>query len=149
MNLTVKYQLIPSEKGFTVDVPRHATGGSAGLDLQACMDEPVELRPGEINIIPSGIAAQLPEGYAGFLFARSGLGIKHGITMANSVGVIDSDYRGEIRMGLINLSNETYIVNPGDRVAQLVIMPVTRAEFVPGSIGGTERGSGGFGSTGR
>jgi len=149
MDLTVKYQLIPSEMGYTVDVPRHATGGSAGLDLQACIDEPVELRPGEITIIPSGIAAQLPEGYAGFLFARSGLGIKHGITMANSVGVIDSDYRGEIRMGLINLSNETYIVNPGDRVGQLVIMPVARAEFVLGEIGGTDRGSGGFGSTGR
>jgi dUTP pyrophosphatase len=149
MELTVKYQLIPSEKGYTVEVPLHATGGSAGLDLRACIDEPVELRPGEIKVIPSGIAAQIPEGYAGFLFARSGLGIKHGITMANSVGVIDSDYRGEIRMGLINLSDETYTIDPGDRVAQLVIMPVARVEFVQGIIGGTDRGSGGFGSTGR
>jgi len=149
MDLTVKFRLIPSEKGFTVDVPRHQTAGSAGLDLQACIDEPVGIGPGEIKIIPSGIAVQLPEGYAGFLFARSGLGIKRGITMANSVGVIDCDYRGEIRMGLINLSCETYVVNPGDRVAQLVIMPVARVEFVPGCIDDTDRGSGGFGSTGR
>lgn len=149
MGLSVKYEIIPSEKGFAVDVPRRQTGGSAGFDLQACIDGPVELKPGDIRTVPSGIAVELPEGYVGFVFARSGLATRHGIALANGVGVVDSDYRGEIRIGLVNLSGEPYTVNPGDRIAQLVIMPVAAACFVRENIGETDRGSGGFGSTGR
>lgn len=147
--LSVKYSRIPTAKGKVTDAPQRATEGSAGLDLRANIDEPVELGPGEIKLIATGIAAEVPVGYAAFIFARSGLGIRHGVTMANGVGVVDSDYRGEIGVGLINLSNKVYIVNPGDRIAQVVIMPVAAAMFVEGDIGSTDRGMGGFGSTGR
>lgn len=119
------------------------------MDLRACIDEPVVIEPGKIRSIPSGIAIELPAGYAGFVFARSGLGIKHGITLPNCVGVIDSDYRGEIRVGLINLSDTPYTIHPGDRVAQLVVMPVASPTLIEGEIGMTDRGANGFGSTGR
>lgn len=147
--MKITYSYVPTEKGFRIDPPHRATGGAAGLDLQACIDEPVELLPGAVKLISSGIAAAIPDGYAAFVFARSGLGIRHGITMANSVGVIDSDYRGEIKVGLINLSSTPYTICPGDRIAQLVIMPVVQAVFAEGEIGSTDRGAGGFGSTGR
>lgn len=132
-----------------VEPPARATEGAAGMDLRACIDEPVVIEPGKIRSIPSGIAIELPAGYAGFVFARSGLGIKHGITLPNCVGVIDSDYRGEIRVGLINLSDTPYTIHPGDRVAQLVVMPVASPTLIEGEIGMTDRGANGFGSTGR
>ena len=132
-----------------VQPPARATEGAAGMDLRACIDEPVVIEPGKIKSIPSGIAIELPAGYAGFVFARSGLGIKHGITLPNCVGVIDSDYRGEIRVGLINLSDTPYTIHPGDRVAQLVVMPVASPTLIEGEIGMTDRGANGFGSTGR
>ncbi|MGI6039070.1 MAG: dUTP diphosphatase [Clostridiales bacterium] len=147
MNIT--YTRIPSDNGYVVPEPVRATAGAAGIDLRACIDEPVVIQPGKTVRIPSGIALSLPEDYAAFVFARSGLGVKHGITLANSVGVIDSDYRGEILIGLINLSDLPYTVQQGDRVAQLVIMPVVLATLIEGDIGDTARGSGGFGSTGR
>lgn len=147
MNIT--YTRIPSDNGYVVPEPVRATAGAAGIDLRACIDEPVVIQPGKTVRIPSGIALSLPEDYAAFVFARSGLGVKHGITLANSVGVIDSDYRGEILIGLINLSDLPYTVQQGDRVAQLVIMPVVLATLIKGDIGDTARGSGGFGSTGR
>jgi dUTP pyrophosphatase len=147
MNIT--YTRIPSDNGYVVPEPVRATAGAAGIDLRACIDEPVVIQPGKTVRIPSGIALSLPEDYAAFVFARSGLGVKHGITLANSVGVIDSDYRGEILIGLINLSDLPYTVQQGDRVAQLVIMPVVLATLIEGNIGDTARGSGGFGSTGR
>lgn len=132
-------------------VPQRATEGSAGADLFACIDEPVLINPGEIKIIKTGIAIEIPDkNYAAFVYARSGLGIKHGICLANGVGVIDSDYRGEICVGLCNISQKPYAVEMGERVAQMVIMPVDGAEYEEVSdINSTERGQGGFGSTGK
>lgn len=132
-------------------VPQRATEGSAGADLFACIDEPVLIKPGEIKIIKTGIAIEIPDkNYAAFVYARSGLGIKHGICLANGVGVIDSDYRGEICVGLCNISQKPYTVEPGERVAQMVIMPVDTAEYEEvDNINATQRGKGGFGSTGK
>lgn len=132
-------------------VPQRATEGSAGADLFACIDEPVLINPGEIRIIKTGIAIEIPDkNYAAFVYARSGLGIKHGICLANGVGVIDSDYRGEICVGLCNISQKPYTMEMGERVAQMVIMPVDGAEYEEVSdINSTERGQGGFGSTGK
>lgn len=132
-------------------IPFRATSGSAGMDLYACIDEPITLAGGEKAVIPTGIAIELPnEQLAAFVFARSGLAIKHGIGLLNSVGVIDSDYRGEICVGLINQLKEEYTINPDERIAQLVIMPVSMIEPVEvRELGDTERGEGGFGSTGK
>lgn len=132
-------------------IPKRATAGSAGLDLCACIDEPLTVKAGERAVIPSGIAIALESNeVVALVFARSGLAIKHGISLSNSVGVIDSDYRGEICVGIINTSREDYTVNPGERIAQLVLTPVIPAEPVEvESLDETERGAGGFGSTGR
>lgn len=132
-------------------IPKRATAGSAGLDLCACIDEPLTVKAGERAVIPSGIAIALESSeVVALVFARSGLAIKHGISLSNSVGVIDSDYRGEICVGIINTSREDYTVNPGERIAQLVLAPVIPAEPVEvESLDETERGAGGFGSTGR
>ena len=132
-------------------IPFRATEGSAGMDLYACIDEPVTLGGGEKAVIPTGIAIELPSGeLAAFVFARSGLAIKHGIGLLNSVGVIDSDYRGEICVGLINQLKEPYAIQPNERIAQLVIMPVSLIAPVEAeSLDETERGAGGFGSTGK
>lgn len=129
--------------------PEYATDGSAGMDLTAAMDQPITLKVGGRAMIPTGIAIQIPEGYGGFVFPRSGLAYKKGISMANCVGVIDSDYTGEIKVVLHNISGHDYTVNPGDRVAQLVFLPVPRAELEEvEELEETRRGSGGFGSTG-
>ncbi len=132
-------------------IPKRATQGSAGMDLYACIEKPVTIEPHKCVQIPSGIAIELPdENYGAFVFARSGLSRKHGIAPVNAVGVIDSDYRGEIIMGLVNHFEESYTIEPGDRVAQLVIMPVSVIPVVEVSeLDETERGEGGFGSTGR
>ena len=131
-------------------IPMRATDGSAGMDLYACIDEPVTLVPGELAVVPTGIAIELPDnGCAAFLYARSGLGVKHGICLSNGVGVIDSDYRGEICAGLCNVSNEPYTINPDERICQMVIAPVLLPQITEVSeLGDTERGEGGFGSTG-
>ena len=131
-------------------IPRQATAGSAGYDLCACIEVPCTIQPGERAVFPSGLAAEIPAGTAGFVFTRSGLGIKKGIHVTNGVGVIDSDYRGEIHVGLHNLSAEPYTVQPGERIAQMIIMPY----FAPvieevTSLTETDRGAGGFGSTGK
>ncbi len=132
-------------------IPFRATSGSAGMDLYACIDEPVTLEGGEKAVIPTGIAIELPSAeLAAFVFARSGLAIKHGIGLLNSVGVIDSDYRGEICVGVINQLKEAYTISPDERIAQLVIMPVSAIEPVEvQELVDTERGEGGFGSTGK
>ena len=131
-------------------IPFRATPGSAGMDLYACIDEPVLIKPQKIAVIPTGIAVELesPE-YVALIYARSGLAIKHGIAPANCVGVVDSDYRGEVCVGLVNQTDEPFTVQPQDRIAQMVIAPVElpRIEVVD-ELGGTERGAGGFGSTG-
>lgn len=132
-------------------VPKRATIGSAGADLYACIDEPVTIEPGSLAMIPTGFAIELESSdCAAFLFARSGLGVKHGITLSNGVGVVDSDYRGEVCVGLCNVSNESYTISAGERIAQMVIMPVKPAEFVVADeLSDTSRGEGGFGSTGK
>ena len=132
-------------------LPVRATPGSAAVDLSATCDAPVLLAAGGGRaLIPTGIAIELPSpDYVALVFARSGLGIKKGITLSNAVGVIDSDYRGEISVGLVNLSAEDYTVTPGERIAQLAILPVVCADFVEAeALGETRRGEGGFGSTG-
>ncbi|MCR5781645.1 MAG: dUTP diphosphatase [Clostridia bacterium] len=131
--------------------PFRATSGSAGADLCAATDAPVTIRPHTAEHIPTGLAIELPsDDCAAFVFARSGLSRKHGIAPVNCVGVIDSDYRGEIIVALVNQFDEPYTVMPGERVAQLVVMPVINAEFEKADeLSDTERGAGGFGSTGK
>lgn len=131
-------------------IPKRATDGSAGLDLCACIDEPITLQGGETALVPTGLAIALPSAdYGAFVFARSGLAIKHGIGLLNSVGVIDSDYRGEIKVGLINQIQTPYTIEPGERIAQMVIMPVSMIPVEEAdALGETDRGAGGFGSTG-
>ncbi len=132
-------------------LPVRATSGSAGMDLFACIDESVTINPGELKIIPTGIAISLPDNScAAFLYARSGLGVKHGICLSNGVGVIDSDYRGEIKVGLCNVSDKPYTVCPDERIAQMVISPVIIPELVEcDTLDDTKRGEKGFGSTGK
>lgn len=136
-----------SDKG---KIPQKATLGSAGMDLSACLDEEIQIKPGDLVKIPCGVAVEVPFGYAAFVFARSGLGIKHGITLSNGVGVIDSDYRGEVCVGLCNVGKENYVVKDGDRIAQMVIMKVEDfAIHEVDNLSETARGEGGFGSTGK
>ena len=131
-------------------IPKRATEGSAGLDLCACIDAPLTLNSGDTALIPTGLAIELQSSqYGAFVFARSGLSIKHGIGLLNAVGVIDSDYRGEIKVGVINQIKEPYTIEPGERIAQLVIMPVATLPVEEAqTLGESERGAGGFGSTG-
>lgn len=131
-------------------LPERKTPGSAGYDLCACIAAEFTIEPGEIAIFPTGLAAEIPEGCAGMIFTRSGLGVKHGVAVANGVGVIDSDYRGEIHVGLRNSSKVPYTVSPGERIAQLIVMPVClpMVEEVE-ALSETQRGTGGFGSTGQ
>lgn len=130
--------------------PAYATDGSLGMDLAAAVDKPITIKPGERALIPLGFALQIPDGWGAFIFPRSGLSYKKGITMANCVGVIDTDYTGEVKASAVNLSDSEYTISPGDRVAQLVFLPVEKARLVEAeSLDDTERGDGGFGSTGR
>ena len=132
-------------------VPNRATTGSAGMDLCACMQAPITIAPRELVTVPTGIAIALPNsGCVALLFGRSGLGVKHGISLSNSVGVIDSDYRGEIKVGLCNLSDTSYTIQPNERIAQLVITPVLPMPVLQvDELDETVRGEGGFGSTGK
>lgn len=131
-------------------LPSRGSPFSAGADLRACMDAPVTVEPGQTVFFHTGLTAEIPEGYAGFVFARSGLASKSGLAPANKVGVVDSDYRGEYMVALMNHSHSPVTVNPGDRIAQLVVCPVMFTEFVEAEeLSETQRGSGGFGSTGK
>ena len=132
-------------------IPKRATEGSAGHDLYALLDEPVTVRPGGLVRIPTGIAIALPcPDYAAFVYARSGLAIKFGIAPSNCVGVIDSDYRGEVIVGLTNHSSEPYTIQNGERIAQMILAPVVLPEIIESdTLDDTARGAGGFGSTGR
>ncbi|MCR4925784.1 MAG: dUTP diphosphatase [Clostridiales bacterium] len=132
-------------------VPQRATSGSAGIDLHACIDEPIILGGHQTCLVPTGIAIGLPnENYVALVYARSGLAIKHGIGLLNSVGVIDSDYTGEIKVGLINQLDEPYEIKPDERIAQLVVAPVCPLPVQEvDELEETQRGAGGFGSTGR
>ncbi|MBR5856307.1 MAG: dUTP diphosphatase [Bacteroidales bacterium] len=132
------------------DVPQYATALSAGMDLKANISEPIELGSLERAMVPTGLFIELPEGYEAQIRPRSGLAAKFGITVANSPGTIDADYRGEIKVILINLSKEKFVINPGERVAQMVIAKYEKIEWREvEELGESERGAGGFGSTGR
>ncbi len=132
-------------------LPQRATEGSAGFDLFAAIENSIDILPGEISMVPTGIAISIDNpSYFGMICARSGLSIKHGITLANGVGVIDSDYRGEIFIGLHNISNKTYTITPNQRIAQLIIVPISYTGITEIThLDETERGQGGFGSTGK
>lgn len=131
-------------------IPERKTGGSAGYDLCACITGDFTINPGDLVILPTGLAAEIPQGFAGMIYTRSGLGVKHGIHVSNGVGVIDSDYRGEMHVGLHNASREAYTVHPGERIAQLIITPVLLPEVeLVAQLSETQRGEGGFGSTGK
>lgn len=132
------------------DLPKYQTGSSAGMDLQANVESTVVLKPLERKLIPTGLFIELPNGYEAQVRPRSGLALKKGITVLNSPGTIDADYRGEIGVILINLSNEAFEIQPGERIAQLVIAQYTQAQWdLVSELGTSERGSGGFGSTGK
>lgn len=131
-------------------IPEYQTRGAAGMDIHACIDEPIVLQPLERRLVPSGFAIAVPEGYEAQVRARSGLSIKHGITMINGVGTIDADYRGEVGVLLVNISNESFEIIPDMRIAQLIIAKYERAEWTEvTSLEATDRGAGGFGSTGK
>ncbi|HXZ49748.1 MAG TPA: dUTP diphosphatase [Usitatibacter sp.] len=132
-------------------LPAYATRGSAGLDLRACIDEPLTLRPGESALVPSGLAIHLGDpGLAAIVIPRSGLGHKHGIVLGNLVGLIDSDYQGQVLVSCWNRGREPFVLNPLERIAQLVVVPVVQVELnVVESFEESERGDGGFGSTGK
>jgi dUTP pyrophosphatase len=132
-------------------LPAYATTGSAGLDLRACLDEPLTLKPGETALVPTGLAIHVGDpGYAALILPRSGLGHKHGIVLGNLVGLIDSDYQGQLMISTWNRGETTFVLNPMERLAQLVIVPVVQAEFnIVDDFEQSERGAGGFGSTGK
>jgi len=131
-------------------LPRYASANAAGADVFAHIPSPVEILPGNTELIPTGMYLELPDGYEAQIRPRSGLAAKYGITVLNSPGTIDSDYRGEVRIIVINHGKDPWVLHPGERIAQMVIKPVVQAEFsVSDTISDTPRGAGGFGSTGR
>ena len=144
---TVKYQKLDPR----AQAPEYATAGAAAADLHALLDAPMTVAPMQRVLVPTGLAIELPGAQTvALVYARSGLSIKHGLCMANGVGVIDSDYRGELRVPMVNLGAESYTIQPGERMAQLCIAPVCTAGFVPAdALEESARGTGGFGSTGR
>ena len=144
-NINVKVQKLNPR----ATIPQYQTPGSAAVDLCACLNDPVVLYPGQTALVPTGLAIECEPGVVALLFARSGLAAKNGISLANSVGVIDSDYRGEIKVALVNRGERSFIVNHGDRIAQMGFFPVYTANLVESeSLADTERGAGGFGHTG-
>ena len=146
---TVKVPLKRLDNGADLALPQYETAGSAGADIRAAVDAPLRLEPGQRALVPAGFAMALPAGYEAQVRPRSGLAVKNGITVLNAPGTIDSDYRGEVRVPLINLGDEAFTVERGMRIAQLVIAPVVQAGFDEvADLSETERGAGGFGSTG-
>lgn len=146
----LQVKLLDARIGNEIDLPHYATGGSAGLDLRACIDEDIALKPGDAQLIPTGLAIYLEDpGYAAMLLPRSGLGHKHGIVLGNLVGLIDSDYQGQLMVSCWNRGQSDYTIKIGERIAQMVIVPVIQTEFeIVEEFHATERGSGGFGHTG-
>jgi dUTP pyrophosphatase len=148
VNPTVEIQVLPEGEGLPL--PAYETAGAAGLDLRAAIGEPVTLQPGERALITAGIRLGLPPGYEGQVRPRSGLAWRNGLTLLNSPGTIDADYRGDVQVILINHGTEPFTIQRGDRIAQLIIAPVVQAELqVVGELSPTKRGENGFGSTGR
>lgn len=145
----VEFTWLDPARSKDLNLPGYHSELASGMDVAAAVEEPVTLDPGEIRLIPSGFAVALPPAYELQVRPRSGLAIKHGISIVNAPGTIDADYRGEIKIGLINLSREPYTINRGDRIAQLILAPVCHARLkVVASLEQTKRGAGGFGHTG-
>jgi dUTP pyrophosphatase len=145
--VAVQVRRLPGSEGLPL--PSYQTPGSAGLDLHAAVEAELVLAPGEIRSVPTGLQVAIPDGYEGQVRPRSGLALRHGLSIPNAPGTIDADYRGEVKVILINLGRERYTVRPGDRIAQLVFAAAVRAKFERRArLAGSERGEGGFGSTG-
>jgi dUTP pyrophosphatase len=145
--VTLRVQRLPHAAGLPL--PEQASPGSAGLDLRAAVEEDHVLPPGERMLVPTGLVLELPRGWEGQIRPRSGLAIRNGISLLNSPGTIDSDYRGEVKVILANLGSDSFTISRGDRIAQLVVAPVSRVEVLEAKeVSSTDRGSGGFGSTG-
>ncbi|HIJ89213.1 MAG TPA: dUTP diphosphatase [Desulfuromonadales bacterium] len=147
----IETKIINPLLGTAIPLPEYATNGAAAMDLRACLESPKTVHPGETVLIPSGIAISIRDpGLVALLVPRSGLGIKHGIVLANSVGIIDSDYQGEIGIGIVNRGADSYTIEPGERICQMLFMPVLQADLcvVTEFCQKSERGTGGFGSTG-
>lgn len=146
----LQVRVLDPRVGREFPLPQYATSGSAGVDLRACIDAPLELKPGDTQLIPSGIAIHLDDpNLAAIVLPRSGLGHKHGIVLGNLVGLIDSDYQGQIFVSCWNRGMSTFTIQPGERIAQLVVVPVVQVEFeVVSDFVASERGAGGFGSSG-
>lgn len=151
MKLNIQLKILDPRIGNEIALPQYATPGSAGLDLRACLDEPMQLKGGETCLLPTGIAVYIADPkLAAVILPRSGLGHKHGIVLGNLVGLIDSDYQGELKVSCWNRSAEHFTIEPGDRIAQLVFVPVLQAQFtVVDAFDTSDRGAGGFGSSGR
>jgi deoxyuridine 5'-triphosphate nucleotidohydrolase len=147
----IQLKILDSRLGNEFPLPHYATDGAAGMDMRACLDAPLVIAPGETRLIPTGLAIHIQEpGLAAMLLPRSGLGHKHGIVLGNLVGLIDSDYQGQVFVSCWNRGGETFTIQPGERIAQMVIVPVVHADFeVVEEFAASARGAGGFGHTGR
>ena len=147
----IKLKILDPRLGTQFELPKHATDGSAGIDLRACLDETLNLAPGQTELIPTGMAIHIGDnGLAAMLLPRSGLGHKHGVVLGNLVGLIDSDYQGQVYVSCWNRGDATFTVEPGDRIAQMVFVPVVQANFeIVDDFDATSRGDGGFGHSGK
>jgi len=146
----IELKILDPRLGKEIPLPEHATPGSAGMDLRACLDAPLELRPGETTLIPTGLAIHISDpGLAATILPRSGLGHKHGIVLGNLVGLIDSDYQGQLFVSTWNRGHEPFTINVGERIAQLVFVPVVQVDFeIVDEFDTSDRGEGGFGHSG-
>ena len=147
----IQLKILDARMGGEYPLPEYATDGSAGIDIRACLDEPLEVRPGDTHLLPTGIAIYIGDpALAALLLPRSGLGHKHGVVLGNLVGLIDSDYQGQVFVSCWNRSRQSFTIQPGERVAQMVFVPIVRAHFeVVESFQESTRGAGGFGHSGR
>ena len=151
MSKTIELKILDARIGTSIDLPNYATEGSAGIDLRVCIDAPIQIAPQQTVLLPTGLAIYIADpGLAAVILPRSGLGHKHGIVLGNLVGLIDSDYQGELKISCWNRGTDHFTVQPGDRIAQLVFLPIVRPQFaVVSSFTETDRGESGFGSSGR
>jgi len=151
MSHMIQVKILNERIGDSIPFPSYATDGSAGLDLRVCCDNPIEIKPGQVELLSTGIAMYIADpNYAAVLLPRSGLGHKHGIVLGNLVGLIDSDYQGEIKVSCWNRGHETYTIQPGERIAQLVLLPVLKPQFqFVNEFERTQRDTSGFGSSGK